>query len=925
MSMKLIRALVLVLLLSGVMVYGHTAGYVNVIDLSGDWSVQTEDSSTYEIRIPVSLESQVAELRSYSGTAVYHKEFPIPEVWKGRQIILKFGAVDWLADVSVNGTSVGSHEGGYTPFQFDVTEHVKIGEWNDLEVAVTDVAPGESIGTLVFDEIPHGRQAWHGPQSGIWQNVTIEAVEPVTVSKVRITPDIDRSVVVVDVSLTRPSDSGELRLIVLGEGAIAHTTTIPLKPDEEEYSAEIRLDSPKLWEPEEPYLYRLQTRIRLGDNQTDAEQVEFGMRKIEVKDNRIYLNNRPLFVRGVFDQDYYPLTGYTVPSDEILRTQFQRAKHMGINLIRCQSKVPDPRYLRWTDRVGLIVWYEMPAFGKLSSRSQTRARLLLTEALERDYNHPSLCIVSLMGEGWGVDPANAEHRAWQKVMYENAKTLDPTRLIIDGSVGNMYHMKTDIRDLSHKIPLTGEPQDYATWISDVVKTPGASFSPLGDSERRGWEPLIISDPGNWGLPKITSLRKTYDGDPWWFESGSDASKAAGVEQRFKDQGLDRVFGTMDALAEACQWHQWESLKCRIEELRRHPEISGYVLSEFADVNWEADGLLDSSRNPKVFYDKVRCVQAPDVVMADSRDRSYWSGRATSIDVLVSHMSQISLQDCRVRWHLEGADLRGEITGVSVADMDAAKVGTINLTMPSVDRPMRTRLIMSLVSASGQVITENYHEISIHPVPRPEQVAPIVIWDPAGTLGDLRTRMSSAGYAVSGAPAQSAVLLADQLDDEVRSFLHQGGRVILVAARTDSIPRLANSSLAVVSGDANGQQSDRSKCFVWARSADLMRNIALDPGAGSRISGIQPKTVLVGLDTAKHPEDTFGGIFSGWLHSPAAVSTQFRAGSGRVFVTTLDLLSAYGDDPAATALLHDIAAYVSGKEFAPSTTVDLTPE
>ncbi len=290
---------------------------------------------------------------------------------------------------------------------------------------------------------------------------------------------------------------------------------IPLQADQTDYETEIKLDAPKSWTPDSPYLYRLQARVKIGDYQMDPEVVEFGMRKIEVKDNRIYLNNEPIFVSGVVDQDYYPLSEYTAPSDEFLRAQFQRAKHMGINLIRCQAKIPDPRYLAWADRVGLIVWYEMPGFGKLTERSQSRSKALLTEALHRDYNHASLCIVSLSGDGGGIDSGNAEHRTWQRVMYEKAKELDPTRLIIDNSSSDSYHIKTDIEDREDSTLISGSPKEFAGWISNLVDHPGASFSPLGDSARRGWEPLLVSSTGNWGLPKISDIKKTYRGDPWW--------------------------------------------------------------------------------------------------------------------------------------------------------------------------------------------------------------------------------------------------------------------------------------------------------------------------------------------------------------------------------------------------------------------------
>ncbi len=907
-----LRALLPLLILITAVGSANSASYTNTIDLSGEWNVTTDDGVERRVMVPGSLESQFADLRSYSGKAVYRREFPIPQTWAGKQIVLEFGAVDWLAEVSVNGKRIGAHEGGYTPFRFDITSDVIVGRWNELEVAVTDVAPSRSIGALVFDEIPHGRQASHGTQSGIWQNVRLEAVDRVGISKVRVTPDIDRGVIRVSVALNQAPIAGELRLNVIGEGAAPGATVIPLAAGKSEYETEIRLDAPKLWEPGSPHLYKLQARLKIGGRLSDAHVTEFGMRKIEVRDGRIYLNNQPIFIIGALDQDYYPLTGFTPPSDQYLRAQFQRARHMGINLVRCQGKIPDPQYLEWADRAGVIVWYEMPGFEKLNERSQTRAKLLMAEALERDYNRASLCIVSLMGDGWGMDPSNAERQAWQRVMCESARALDPTRLIIDNSPSETYN---------YILSAPVEPDDFAAWVSGVASKSGDTFSALNESGKRASGPLLISAPGSWGLPRLSDVRKTYGGDPWWFETGSGASRAAGVEQRFAEQGLGDVFGAMDVLAEACQWQQWDSLKSRIEEMRRHPQIAGYVLGQFSDVNWESDGLLSADRKPKVFYDKVKCVQGVDVIIPDRRAANYWSGSRFSMDVLVSHMSKSKLRDCKLKWRLEGHDLRGEI-GVSIDDPGVAKASAIEFAVPSVSKPTEARLALTLVSQSGAAITDNYADIGIYPRPKPSSRTKIAVRDPDGELSGLRSHLSADGYSVSEALDQNAVAITNRLDAQVRDFIAKGGRVILVADDPESIPRLANSDLAVQERDGSEQWGDSSKCFTWVRNAGPMKDLTIRRVGGVALSAMQPKSVLTGLDMTKRA-DVFGGLFVGWLHYPATIAAQFKAGDGRVLVTTLDVLSAYGIDPAATTFLANAITYASGDDFRPSMSVDLT--
>lgn len=926
MSASYARVFLFVLAMISTVGNADSARYSNVIDLAGDWVVRAVDGEVRQIRLPNSLESQIRSLRWHSGRVVYQREFPVPESWQGRLVTLKFGAVDWLAEVSVNGKPVGVHEGGYTPFEFDITDAVNIGAWNDLQIAVTDAAPGRPASTLVFDEIPHGNQARLGSQSGIWQFVRLEAVEPVTVVRVRVTPDLERSTAVIEATLNRPSEQGELGVLVIGAGALPRTTIIPLSADQSSYETEIKLSEPRLWEPESPYLYKAQAHVRIDGVKTDPVVVEFGMRKIEVKDSRIFLNNRPIFVNGVLDQDYYPLTDYTAPSDEYLRTQFQRARHMGINLIRCQSKVPDARYLEWADRIGLIVWYEMPAFGKLNERSQTRARTLLSEALDRDHNHPSLCIVSLIGDGSGVDPRNSEHRTWQRTMYDNAKVLDPTRLIIDNSSAESHHIKTDIEERQGSNKAISTRKDYADWVTNLLNRPGSSFSPLDSSGRRGWEPVILSQQGSWGLPKLSAVRKTYGGDPWWFKASEDASCPMGVEERFLEQGLDNVFGTFDALAEACQWKQWESLKVRIEEMRKRKEIAGYVLGQFTDVASDADGLLDSDRGPKVFYNKVRCVQGADVIIPEVVASNHWAGDRLELDLLVSHFSSRKMDDCRIEWALDYGGLKGEIGAVTAAESEVSRVGTVSLTLPSVDRPRKATLAVKLLSSDGGPIAENYQDLFVFPAAKPAgSRAQVVVSDPENSLADLASRLNSRGYRVSSVLNRRAVVITNRLGEDALSAAASGARVVLLAGGPDSMPDWPGSALAVAARDVFGPWADWSKCFMWLRSAGPMRSVAFEPGAGTAFAEMTPKALITGMDMRGSQQDLFGGIFVGWLHHPSAVAAQFRVGRGKVFVTTLDLRAAYGNDPAATWLLQEIISYVSGRDFSPKTRIEAPSE
>ncbi|MER3404832.1 MAG: glycoside hydrolase family 2, partial [Chloroflexota bacterium] len=280
-------------------------------------------------------------------------------------MVLHFGAVDYLAQVWLNGFELGTHEGGYTPFEFELQEYLHWDADNLLVVRVDDPprvahAPSEYL----FSEIPHGKEDWYTRVSGIWQSVWLERRGIVDIRMVHVTPDLDNALAHVRVHLAHLPAEGDPSQLTLScritspDGQHMFDAATALAPDRFTYDLPIRLDPVMPWDLHSPVLYRATVTVAQGEDPIDALTVEFGMRKVETRDNLIYLNGRPIFLIGALDQDFYPRTIFTPPSDEFLRDQFQKAKHMGLNLLRCHIKVPDPRYLEWADRLGLLVWAE---------------------------------------------------------------------------------------------------------------------------------------------------------------------------------------------------------------------------------------------------------------------------------------------------------------------------------------------------------------------------------------------------------------------------------------------------------------------------------------------------------------------------------------------------------------------------------------
>jgi hypothetical protein len=230
------------------------------------------------------------------------------------------------------------------------------------------------------------------------------------------------------------------------------------------------------------------------------------------QDGQILLNGHPVFLAAALDQDFYPDTIYTPPSTAYLRDQFKKAKELGLNMLRCHIKTPDPRYLDLCDEMGIMVWYEVPNWAVLTKKSGSRGREHLEQMLERDYNHASILILSVMNESWGIDLSEKWQREWLVEMFDYAKSLDPTRIIVDNSAceGN-FHVKSDLDDYHVYFAIPDHAGWWADWCADFASRPAWTYSRYGDAQRTFKEPILLSEFGNWGLPKLSLLRKCEEG------------------------------------------------------------------------------------------------------------------------------------------------------------------------------------------------------------------------------------------------------------------------------------------------------------------------------------------------------------------------------------------------------------------------------
>ncbi|MCM1150992.1 MAG: beta-galactosidase [Alistipes sp.] len=414
-----------------------------------------------EILVPFAAESSLSGVGRTVGEKQelwYERSFALPAKWSGKRVLLHFGAVDWRADVWVNGVNVGRHEGGYTPFEFDITEALRKGG-NTLRVRVWD--PTDA------GHQPRGKQVaapegiWYTPVTGIWQTVWLEAVPQQYIRNVVATPDLDRKTfrLAAEVCDARPGDRIEA---TLRDSGTVVTTAAAL------CSAEIELHvaEPKLWSPSSPYLYDLEIALVRDGKVVDRVTSYAAMRKFSTAKDaagivRLCLNDRSLFQFGPLDQGWWPDGLYTAPTDEALRYDIEKTKEWGFNMIRKHIKVEPARWYWHCDRLGMIVWQDMPSGDQADRKPQwqdknyftgeEKQRSAASEACYRKEwreivdclrTFPSIGVWVPFNEAWGQFKT-VEIAEWTK-MY------DPTRLVDPASGGNHY-LTGDLLDL-HNYP-----------------------------------------------------------------------------------------------------------------------------------------------------------------------------------------------------------------------------------------------------------------------------------------------------------------------------------------------------------------------------------------------------------------------------------------------------------------------------------------
>ncbi|HUE01967.1 MAG TPA: glycoside hydrolase family 2 TIM barrel-domain containing protein [Bryobacteraceae bacterium] len=543
--------------------------------LDADWAAG-DHKFNRNITVPYCFESRLSGIgdTSFHPWTWYRRSVVVPAEWKGRRVLLHFGAVNYWSMVWVNGKLAGSHEGGNTPFSFDVTRLLQ---------------PGANIVTVrahfppTDRDIPRGKQFWEPKSksifytrtSGIWQTVWMEPVGVSYLDHVKITPALEGAVRL-EFAIARPQPDLE----ITASAAFAGKPVASATSHASGAFATVRLsiDEPRLWSPASPNLYDVTLELRRGSEVLDRVQSYFGFRTVAAGHGRILLNGNSIFLKMVLDQGYWPESILTPPTDEAIQYDIRTAQAMGFNGARKHQKVEDPRYLYWADHLGFLVSGEMANAQEFDDAYVARFTHEWTAAVERDYNHPSIIIWAPINESWGVpNLRDVRQQNHLKSLYALTHSLDATRLVIDNE-GWEHTGMTDLFAI-HDYTRTGDLlyERYKNLGEPGAGVPDNAKVALLPGYRYNGQPVALTEFGG-----IAFIPAGHDVPP-------EAWGYSGVEKT-ADAALERLQGLYSAIA-------------------RIPGFAGLCYTQLTDVEQEINGLMTYDRKPKFDVQKLREINA----------------------------------------------------------------------------------------------------------------------------------------------------------------------------------------------------------------------------------------------------------------------------------------------------------------------------
>ena len=810
------------------------------------------------------------------GVGFYRRVFTVPVDWAQRVLYLRFGGASYRTEVWLNGHYLGSHEGAYTPFRFDATSAARIGAENELVVRVAGLSRKRDIDGMPLQQMPASKQSWYYIESGLWGDVSLEAVPRLSCHDVAIQPDLRREAVGVEVVIRNAHASAcpvALSLDVLspaGEVASARREQVTVPPGIARLTYRLDVPRPRRWSCESPHLYRLVTELAVGGETVDHQVTTFGMRDFAVRDGQFFLNYEPVYLRGVLLQPNYPVGLVAPPARQTMEREISLMKEAGFNMIRAHLRPAPPGYLDLTDEMGMLVYAESSlAWIRESPRWLDHASREMRALIERDRNHPSVVI-------WGIHNENrAASAATSDALIPLVRGLDPTRVVVDNSGGTMaidqdfgWADRTTVVDAweterermqdLHIYVGAPIPRGVYEWLRTLGQSPSpidiraygfGSPAMLAEWDRdlrtyRG--KIFVSELGSGGMADLDDVVAGYGDHQQLRDAQEMRAFRDSLHEGFAARGLDRVFGSVRELVLASQEVQARSNARQVEALLVNPRISGFLVTQLNDVAWEFHaGILDPWRNPKRAYYALQRLNQPNcLVLKASVAVATIGDRVEVILSLIQDVPPESAEHVAVTvLGPNGRELARETRRVPLGS-GIKELGCIAFTAD--DGPGEYRVVAHLLRDQEQLadVTE-----TILVLPPPDWIdlpdSMVVLGSPslAASAATPLVRTALEGDQGELVVAPSPGSLSRDEWDALLAAADAGGIGVIGPLRPeDELARLTLAGRGV-NGDLHFGIGNWMGCYHWIPASDLFEGLPAGGLAGEPYADVLPHYVM----------------------------------------------------------------------------------
>ena len=669
--------------------------------------------------------------KDYEGVAFYRRTFKAPANWKGKVVRLQFDAVNFRAEVWLNDTAVGFHEGGFTPFEFRVDDLLKFDADNTLILRV--IGPILMQAKRVDGVGPMETPQWRGAiTGGIWQPVRLVATDTIYVENVFIEPKISDNTATFHLELAHGGEraaAARIEMVIrFGDQIVARTNqTLDLKPGSNRQDWTLGIPDAKYWSPVNPHLYRVEVSAAFGGTVSDQWTTRFGMREFTIRDKKFLLNGKPLYLKATFFEGLYPVKLAYPDSREMAVREIQLAKEAGFNMIRPWRKPPPPIWLDLADEMGVLTVGSLAVeCMDLPVESASLSRWVeneVRESIRRDRNRA--CVVQ-----WELfnELKRPVLERLLRPMSVLARELDPTRLILDESGGwaqgaNMYlpykSEPTKFNDI-HDYP---GPQINEEVYTKLLLTGAKTHEEMRQMGLGGRLPgknvvpglmSFFSELGYGSLPDLVDNNQRFaqTGNPFAPPTVYHRRLAEQHRQALQESGFDKLYPDLQKFCLDQQRIHGTANQRMIEAVRCNPEVAGYCVHALTDGDWILGaGLLDLWRNPKSFaYEGTRAASQPRVLSIRVRPRNVYAERGTRIEI--TGVNELDAVQGSLRIEVSAAD--GRIVFTKTVQVDLRSGITLLFNEPLETTALQgTHTVKAVILRNdGTVVAQNAYPFDV---------------------------------------------------------------------------------------------------------------------------------------------------------------------------------------------------------------------